>query len=102
MRLPQDQIASNDDSHFIVSKIYQREPISVVSEVYRDFTDLILTKRGMSESNKNIESPFGAQLSKFDCNRSSIKFPEELSTLMLLSNSRINDGQRVSVLLSVP
>ena len=101
MGLTSDQLSSNEGVSLIVSKIYQRDAISVVSEVYRDFNDLVQTRRGQTESYKNFESRFSAQLSKFDSNGSSIRFPEALTALMLLSNSGVDDSQRISIISSV-
>ena len=99
--LSSDQLSTNNGVDLIISKIHQRDPITVVSDVYRDFTDLITTKRGTSETFRNFESRYAAQISKYNANGNSIQFSEALSALMLLSNSGIDDSQRISILSSV-
>ena len=101
MGLTAEQLASSDGVKLIVSTIYQRDPISVVSEVYKDFNDLVFTRRGQNEAFKNFESRYAAQLSKFNANGSSVTFSEALSALMLLSNAGVDDGQRISIISSV-
>ena len=101
MGLTAEQLASSDGVKLIVSTIYQRDPISVVSEVYKDFNDLVFTRRGQNEAFKNFESRYAAQLSNFNANGSSVTFPEALSALMLLSNAGVDDGQRISIISSV-
>ena len=46
---------------------------------------------------KNFESRFSAQVAKFNAISNTTKLPECLTALMLLSNSAIDDNQRVSV-----
>ena len=99
--LTSDELSSPNGTKLIVSKIYQRDAISVIAEVYKDFTDLIRIVRGQSESYKNFESRYAAQMSKFNANGNSIQFPEALSALMLLSNAGVDDAQRISILSSV-
>lgn len=49
---------------------------------------------------RNFESRFPAQVAKFNSISQTTKLPECLTALMLLSNSNIDDAQRVSVLAS--
>ena len=62
--LSSDQLSADNGVDMILAKIHQRDPITVVSEVYRDFTDLIATRRGANESFRNFESRYTAQVSK--------------------------------------
>ena len=96
-----DELSSDKGVSLIVNTIYQRDPISVVSEVFKDFTELVITRRGQNEAFKNFESRYAAQLSKFNANGSSVCFPEALAALMLLSNAGVDDSQRISIISSV-
>jgi len=71
-----------------------------VSEVFRDFTDLMAVKRGQTESFRNFEGRFAAQVAKFHAHSDDVKLPESLIAFMLLGNSNIDSGQRISVLAS--
>lgn len=93
-----EQLASDKGASLIVKAIYQRNAISVVSEVYRDFTDILSTKRGCTESFKNYESRFMAQVSKFNENGDSIKFHDSIISFMLLSNASVDDSQHISII----
>ena len=72
-----------------------------MSEVFKDFTELVITRRGQNEAFKNFESRYAAQLSNFNANGSSVCFPEALAALMLLSNAGVDDSQRISIISSV-
>ena len=82
----------------IVDCIYQRDAMSVVSEAIRSFNKLLNTRRNSHENMKNFESRFSAQSAKFNSLSQTTKLPECIIALMLLSNSAIDDNQRVSVM----
>lgn len=82
----------------LVGEIYQKDALTVVSEAYRAFNQLWNTRRGTNETMKNFESRFSAQVAKFNSKSTTTKLPECITALMLLSNSAINDAQRVSVM----
>ena len=92
------ELSSEDGVSKIVNAIYQRDGLSVVSEAYRVFNDLLDTKRGNNESMKGFELRFAASVAKFNAISESTKLAECLTALMLISNAHISDSQRVSVL----
>ncbi len=82
----------------IVQAVYKPDPPAAVSDVYQDFLEVINAKRGSNESFKNFESRFEAQVAKFNSHSESSKLPEALVAFMLLANSNVDSGQRISVL----
>lgn len=98
MTISDSDIQSNNGSKVVVYAIYKREARSVVSDVYQNFMSLLNTPRGSTETFKNFESRFDAQISKLNASSGSVQLPEALTALMLLANSSIENGQRVSVL----
>ena len=92
------QLLGDDGVKLIVESIYQRDALSVVSEAFKAFNQLWNTRCGSAESMKNFESRFSAQVAKFNSIATTTKLPEYTTALMLLSNSSIDDNQRVSVL----
>ena len=93
-----DQLVGNNAVNLIVGNIYQRDALTVVSEAYRTFNLLSNTRRSSNEAMKNFEPRFSAQVAKFNSISSTSKLPECITALMLLSNSAIEDSQRVSVM----
>eukprot|EP00737_Agarophyton_chilense_P002823 gb/GEZJ01003247.1/.p1 GENE.gb/GEZJ01003247.1/~~gb/GEZJ01003247.1/.p1 ORF type:complete len:261 (+),score=26.29 gb/GEZJ01003247.1/:408-1190(+) len=92
-----DVVASETDAECIVKAIYKRDSLSVVSEVYGSFVGLLQVKRGNNESLKNLELQFDAQASKFSGQSGLAQLPETLTPFILLANSVVDNGQRVSV-----
>lgn len=70
--------------------LYQRDTLTVVSEVFRDFNFLLSTPISATESLKTFESRFA----KINSNGSSNQRSDSLIALMLLSNSVIENSQR--------
>ena len=93
-----DQLVGDDAVNLIAENIDQRDALTVVSEAYQTFIQLYNTLRSSNETIKNFESRFSAQVAKLNCISSTNKLPECITALMLLSNSAINDSQRVSVM----
>lgn len=55
-------------------------------------------KRPSNKTFRNFKSLFIAQVSKFSSNYSSPKLPEVSNPLLLLANSVVDNGQRISTL----
>ena len=100
-KVPDSVIESDDGAVAIVKAVYKRDALSTVTDVYHDFMNLLNLKRGQNESFKNFESRFEATVSKFNSHSDSSKIPESLTALMLLANSNVDSGQRISVLAAV-
>ena len=97
-KVPDDVIESNEGAQAIVNAVYKRDALSTVSDVYQDFMRLMNLKRGPTETFLNFESRFEAQISKFNAHSETSKIPASLTALMLLANSKVDSGQRISVL----
>lgn len=97
-----ESLTTTEGVKLIVDCIYQRDALSVVSEAFRAFNALLNTRRGDTENMKNFQSRFSAQVAKFNAISNTTKPPECSTALMLLSNSAIDDNQRVSVLAATP
>eukprot|EP00171_Calliarthron_tuberculosum_P017605 IDg17605t1 len=97
-KISAETIQSENGADSIVKAVYKRDPLSVVSEVYQDFTKLLATKRHSTESFKYFESRFEAQVSKFNAHSESNHLPDSLTAFMLLANPSVDNGERISVL----
>lgn len=93
-----DQLVGENAVSLIVGAIYERDALSVVSEAWKGFNQLLNTRQGSSESMKNFESRLSAQVAKINSISATTKPPECLTALMLLSNLSIEDAQLVSVM----
>ncbi len=82
----------------IIKCVYQRDPLTVVSDVYKDLETLLNTKRAANESFKNFESRFSAQLSKFNSHGDTARISESMAAMIFMNNASVDDAQRVSVL----
>lgn len=78
--------------------MYQRDALSVISEAYDGFNDLLSTGRGNSESLKMFELRFSATVTRHNSLSNIPKPPQCIISSMLLSNAVIDHSQRVSVL----
>lgn len=85
----------------IVNAIYQRDELSVVSEAYHVFNDLLVMRIGQSKSMKGCKLCFEAEDAKCNAISSTKKVPEFLTALILISNSKVSDSQRLSVIAAV-
>jgi len=97
-KIDPETIQSDTGAAEIVKVVHKRDPLAVVSEVYQDFTTVLGTKRGNSESFKNFESRFDSQVSKFNAHATTTKLPDSLVAFMLLANANVENNQRISVL----
>lgn len=96
--IPGNDIQSGSGWKKTVEAIYKLDALSVVSEVYQNFTGLLPIPLGNNETFSNFETRFIEQVSKFISNCSSTKLPEALTALVLLANSFVDSGQRISLL----
>ena len=97
-KLTQEQLTATDGAQQIVNLLYKRNPLSVLTEIYKDFATLTGLQRGAQESFKEFEMRFDAQFSKYNAHATVTKLNDSVSGMMLLTNSRIDETQRVSVL----
>lgn len=97
-KIPTATLQSPEGVSAIISAVYRRDRLVVVSNVYQLFQDMLSTKRGTSESFQNFESRFEAKVSKFNSQSENLKLPEALVTFVLLANCNLDGSQRVSIL----
>jgi len=95
-----DVICGADGATAIVKAIHSRDPLAVVSEVFKDFNELLAVIRGENETFKDYEGRFAAKAAKFNAHSTASELPEALVAFLLLANSKIDSGQRISVLAS--
>ena len=92
------KIASVDGVNLILSAIYKRDPLSVVSLVFQELQALLLVRRENNEQFNDFEMRFGAQLSKFNSLGSSVSLSGSIAGLVLLANADVDSSQRISIL----
>lgn len=97
-KVPDTVIQSGAGLQAIVNAVYKRDKLSSVSDANQDFMNLLNLKRGPTESFRNNESRFEAQVSKFNAHSTSSHAPDSLTAFMLLANSNVDSSQRISVL----
>lgn len=95
------KIKSEEGPKHNVAAIHQRDAISVLSNVLKDFNSLISAKRSDSEAFKIFENRFAALVSKFNSHGSKLSLPEPILTFLLLHSANLCDNQRISILASV-
>lgn len=97
-KIPESVLLSPNGSKAIVASVHRRDPLSVVTGVYSDFSSVVSARRGDNESLKAFESRFEAAVSRFRSHGDAISVTEPLLALMLLNGSRISESQRISIL----
>lgn len=96
--IPRDVLVSEKGADAIVADLYKRDPLSVVTDVFGDYSTLMNTRRGANESFKNFESRFSAAVSRYSAHGKSIALPDAIKAFLLLSNANVSEVQRVPVL----
>ena len=94
-----DKINSKDGVDMILTAIYKRDPLSVVSLVFQELFALLSVKRERNELYREYEMRFGAQLSKFNSFGASVSLSGSIAALFLLANADVDSSQRISILV---
>lgn len=68
---------------------------------YHNFLSLLETKYSKTESFKNFESRFSAQMSRYNAHRRSIELSVSILWLLFLNNAILGDSKRVPILSSL-
>lgn len=97
-QIPDDVIHGKDRVEAIESAIYKRDPHKVLSFVYEELIRLMNTNESANELFPDFELRFSAQLSRFNATASHTSISNAMASLMLLANSNVDTGQRVSIL----
>ena len=95
-----DAINADDGTSIIINAVYKVDALSTVSLVFHELQTLLSTKRGATESFRNFESRFNANLCRYNSLGSSISMSEPMAALYLLANANVDASQRVSILAS--
>lgn len=90
--IPKEVSKSADGCAAILNALYKCDPLSVVSEVYKDFTELLDTRRNTNESYRGFESRLAARVSKFSANGELIRLHESMTSVMFISNAGVSDS----------
>lgn len=91
-------IKSEEDATAIVSTVYKRDSLSVVSAVYSDFLALMNARKEVNKSFKMFDAPFYVFLSKFKSSVNEICFLMPIVAPQLLSTSNVDNLLLVSIL----
>lgn len=84
----------------IIITLYERGPLFIVSSLCSDFSSLLATKCGSTETFQNIEYRFCAGVSNSSSHATSIALHDIILALMLLYNANIPANQRVVALFA--
>lgn len=98
--VPED-LKSDDGALKLAHAVYKIDALSQVSTMAEQFNKLLNTKREPSEKMKTFEGRFEAEMCKFNESAGTMRLPDALIALMLISNAGIDNNQRVALLASV-
>lgn len=93
-----ETIMSRTGAQALLAAVRKSDPLSVVTDIYRDLTELLNLRREPAELFRNYELRFAAQASTFNANGPSVALPSSLTALALLANSGVDSPQRISIL----
>lgn len=96
--IPDSTICLNQGADAIGKALYKKEPLAVVSDVFKDFLNILKTQRNHTESVTNCESRFQVQLSRRNAQGSVFKISEYLIALAPLANADVDNNQKICVL----
>lgn len=88
--IPKATIASLEGQLAIVGAMYKRDELSVVTYVFHDLNLHNITRRGPTETFKDVGLRFSAATSKFNSNGEDVRLPKSMTSLMLLVNSSVD------------
>lgn len=93
-----DQLKLRNGVDSIMNAEYRRDFMSVVSEAYDGFSNVLNTRRGQNESLKSFEARLLVSVAKVNFFSMTSKLPLCITALMLLNNSSAEYSRRVSAL----
>lgn len=97
-KLSADEIEAEDGALKVASAMFKQDVLSIVTDTFHRFLEVLRTKQGDSESYKNYEMRFAAQVCRLNATCEGSELPSALVAFLLLANSRIDAAQRVSIL----
>ena len=99
-KVPQEDVESEDGAMHVARAIHKRDLLSVVTDTFHRYLELMRTKQGDNETFKNFETRFDSQVSRFNASCKGSELPPALFSFLLLANSRIDTSQRISIISS--
>lgn len=91
-------IASDEDVKKIVNVIFMHDWLSISSEVYNNFPNLLNRRRSLNKSYANYVCQFSALIGTLSAQRMSVSHSESLLGMMVLTDTQISDTPRVMIL----
>lgn len=81
-----------------MAAIHERKHLSIITDIFTDFTVLLEIRLSAKESFKNFESWFPTRSANLLRQDKTLKSDESLMDLLLLAQSGVQDSQRISLL----
>lgn len=97
-KVTEEEPMSEDGALKVASAIFKRDVLSIVTDTFQRFLDVLKTKQGETETFRNFETRFEAQVCRLNASCSGSTLPSALLSFLLLANSRIDSSQRVSII----
>ena len=95
--IPFIEIESNDAVNKICNALNKRDGLSVVSNAYTVFFQVLSTKRGNNETYRNFDSRFAASVANLN-SQAANTLPESLTAFILFVYRNLDSNQRTSIL----
>lgn len=96
-RLSSEEIESEEGARNVANAVHKKDVLSVETDNFHRFLDVLRTKLGENESYKNFETRFDAQVYRLNATCSGAELSPALASFLLLAISRITT-QLVSIL----
>ena len=97
-KLSPDEIEADNGALNVASAIFKQYVLSIVTDTFHRFLDVLRTRQGEGETYNNFETRFDAQICKLNATCEVSELPSALVDFLLLANSKIGASQRVSIL----
>lgn len=98
--IPVDMIESEGTVAAIFSSVHKRDALTAVCEMHQDFSNLLTIQHKNSESFKNLEARFAAQVAKYNAHCETIHVPESIIEMVELIGLSIDDAKHVPILVA--
>lgn len=99
-KLTLEALKADNGAELLARLIHKVDPLSRVTDCYEIFLKLVHTTRGANETLRNFESRFQAQACRLNdvSHSSTTLLPDSLVSIILLSNRKNKNNQRISIL----
>lgn len=96
-----DVMACDKGVAAIITTVYKQDALPVVSEVYKDLTDLFALRRGAKEYSQNHKKRSTAQIAKLNAHGGVLALHESMLAMMLFTGSNVDYVQHVQILFAI-